>query len=304
MRAQERLEQNKAFAPRRTIEPSIVQGLVSCRKCGYAMSRTSTRSSARKIHYYRCLGSDAWRHLGGPVCDNRPIRQDLLDQVVWAEIARLLEDPSLIQNELDRRLAAARTADPARQRENVLQRDVARTRKSIERLLTAYQEQLLSLDELRQRMPELRQREHALQTELQAILDQVNDRAVYLRLAETLSAFLAKLRSSADTLDIQERQRIVRLIVKEILIEDESIIVRHSIPVSQPPNDDPKSPLSRPGEPGDKSYLLRSGRNDSTLRSTCVRAEKLFFRQDTSLQELSNQPCHPSIGQALTHPVE
>jgi len=159
---------------------------------------------------------------------------------------------------IDRRLAVARTADPARQQENVLQRDVARTRKSIDRLLTAYQEELLSLDELRRRMPELRQREHALQTELQAILNQVNDRAVYLRLAETLSAFLAKLRSAADTLDIQERQRIVRLIVKEILIEDESIIIRHSIPVCQPPNDnDPKSPLSRSGEPGDPSYLLR-----------------------------------------------
>jgi len=30
----ERLADNKRFAPRRTIEPSIVQGLVSCRKCG------------------------------------------------------------------------------------------------------------------------------------------------------------------------------------------------------------------------------------------------------------------------------
>jgi site-specific DNA recombinase len=276
MRVQERLEQNKAFAPRRTIEPGIVQGLVSCRKCGYAMSRTSTRSSARKIHYYRCLGSDAWRHLGGPVCDNRPVRQDLLDQVVWAEVVRLLEDPSLIQNELDRRLAAARTSDPARQRENALQRDLARTRKSIDRLLTAYQEELLSLDELRRRMPELRQREHALQTELQAILDQVNDRAVYLRLAETLSAFLAKLRGAAGALDIQERQRIVRLIVKEILIENESIIIRHSIPVSQTPNDnDPQSPQSRSGAPDDKSYLLRSGRH---LAAACQHLPALRHR--------------------------
>src|SRR6202012_444055 len=158
--AAERLADNKRFAPRRTTEPSIVQGLVSCRKCGYALSRTSARTSARKIHYYRCLGSDAWRHLGGPVCDNRPVRQDLLDRVVWTEIVRLLEEPSLIQNELDRRLAAARTADPARQRENLLHREVARTRKSIDRLLTAYQEELLSLEELRRRMPELRQREH------------------------------------------------------------------------------------------------------------------------------------------------
>jgi hypothetical protein len=36
--AAERLADNKRFAPRRTIEPSIVQGLVSCRKCGYALS--------------------------------------------------------------------------------------------------------------------------------------------------------------------------------------------------------------------------------------------------------------------------
>ena len=71
------------------------------------MSRTSTRSTARLIHYYRCLGSDAWRHLGGPVCDNRPVRQDVLDPVVWTEIVRLLEDPRLIESELNRRLAAA-----------------------------------------------------------------------------------------------------------------------------------------------------------------------------------------------------
>src|SRR6516164_665990 len=86
-------------------------GLVSCRKCGYALSRTSARTSARKIHYYRCLGSDAWRHLGGPVCDSRPIRQDLLDQIVWQEVIHLIEDPTLIRAELDRRLDAARAAE-------------------------------------------------------------------------------------------------------------------------------------------------------------------------------------------------
>ena len=96
--------------------PSVVQGLVSCTKCGYALYRTSTRSSARKIHYYRCLGSDAYRHLSGPVCNNRPVRQDLLDDVVWTEIVRLLEDPRLIQNELERRLMAAREADPTKRR--------------------------------------------------------------------------------------------------------------------------------------------------------------------------------------------
>ena len=81
-------------------------------------------------------------------------------------------------------------------------------------------------------MPELRQREHASQTELDSILDQISDRAIYLRLAETLSDFLTRLRTSADTLDIQERQRIARLVIKDILVGDETIVIRHSIPLS------------------------------------------------------------------------
>src|SRR6201987_3075624 len=82
-RAQELLYHNKIRSRRRTIAPSVVQGLVSCAKGGYALSRTSTQTSARKIHYYKCIGSDSWRKLGGPVCDNSSfIRQELLDQIV------------------------------------------------------------------------------------------------------------------------------------------------------------------------------------------------------------------------------
>src|SRR5207302_4656405 len=110
-RAQELLYENKIRSRRHTSERSVVQGLVSCAKCGYSFSRTSTQTSARKIHYYKCIGSDSWRKLGGPVCDNgRFVRQELLDQIVWAEVIRLLEEPALIQQELDRRLAAARSS--------------------------------------------------------------------------------------------------------------------------------------------------------------------------------------------------
>jgi site-specific DNA recombinase len=255
--AQERLEANKTHAPRRTVTPSVVQGLVSCAKCGYALYRTSTRSSARTIHYYRCLGSDGWRRLSGPVCNNRPVRQDLLDEAVWSEIVRLLEDPQLIQNELDRRLAAAREVDPSKRREEALRRDLVRIRKSIDRLLTAYQDGLLSLDELRERMPNLRRREQADNAELQAIVDQSVERAACLRLAETLTTFLARLRSSAEALDTSERQRVLRLLVKEILVGDDKIIIRHSIPL---PTVTDGSSVQNPNgaTPGSEGYVLRS----------------------------------------------
>jgi site-specific DNA recombinase len=256
--AQERLQANKIHAPRRTVTPSVVQGLVSCTKCGYALYRTSTRSSARKIHYYRCLGSDAYRHLSGPVCNNRPVRQDLLDDVVWTEIVRLLEDPRLIQNELERRLMAAREADPTKRRDEALRRDLVRIRKAIDRLLTAYQEGLLPIEELRERMPELRRREQASNAELHAIADQSVTRAAYLRLAETLNTFLTRLRSSAGALDVSERQRIMRLLVKEVLVGDDKIIIRHCIPLPNRSGDGPPDGGINTAPPGTEGYLLRS----------------------------------------------
>jgi len=116
---------------------------VHCRECGYALYRRSTRSSARKISYYRCPGPDAWRYDGHVKCEQRSIRLDLLGHIVWSEIVRLLEDPALIQTELNRRLETAR-------------RIWHKSKSGLDRLLTAYQEDLLSLNELRRRMPAMR----------------------------------------------------------------------------------------------------------------------------------------------------
>jgi site-specific DNA recombinase len=84
---------------------------------------------------------------------------------------------------------------------------------------------------------------------------------MFLRLAETLTAFLARLRSAADTLDVIERQRIVRLVVKEVLIGDDTIIIRHCIPIaSTPPASGGQPAPSRPdGAPTGQSYLLHKG---------------------------------------------
>jgi site-specific DNA recombinase len=298
--AAERLQANKDHAPRRTITPSVVQGLVTCRKCGYSLYRTATRTSARKIYYYRCFGSDRWRHLAGPLCNSKPVRQEILDEVVWREIIKLLESPRLIEEELERRLAAARNVGPGRCRKEILQRDLARVQSSMERLMTAYQEDLLPLDGLRRRMPDVRKREQAIRTELNAIESELADPATYLRLAETVTGFLARLRETAKTLDVSERQRIVRLLVKEIVVADDAIIIRHSIPApsNSPAGGQPTS--TRLGQPvGDGSYLLRSGSKRSALW------RPLFRRADQpSLQHPRGQEPADQLQEALvSHPL-
>jgi site-specific DNA recombinase len=267
--AQEQLQRNKHHSPRRTIEPTLLQGMLVCQQCGYALYRTSTRTSSRKLYYYRCLGSDGYRRLSGPVCTNRPIRQDLLDEIVWQEIMRLLEDPALLRAEIERRKEVACNTDPLRQRDDELRREQLRLEKKIERLVTAYQEELVTLPQLRQRMPVLRKQAKATESELQSLQLAAVDQTKYLQLAENLEGFCSKMRTRAETLDVLARQQILRLVTKEVLVGNDTITLRHSIPRGPSGsgfNGSPTSTSSASRGVSDASYLLRKRSHDAPLR--------------------------------------
>jgi len=230
-RAQRRLADNRRYASRNSKDPSLLQGICACSGCGYAYYRTSTRTTNKKIYYYRCLGSDDYRYEHGRLCANKPVRADYLDTVVWEHIAALLTDPALIRTEINKRLAQVRTADPTTVQRKRIDNGLAKTSEAIKRLINAFQEELISLDELRTRMPELRARETSLRHQLDALDTQLADREVYLKLADNLEDFLTGLRDKAATATVTERQRVLRLLVKDVLVGPDKITIRHSIPV-------------------------------------------------------------------------
>jgi len=314
--AQEQLEKNKQYSPRRTKKPTLLQGILVCQQCGYALYRASGGKPNRPVYYYRCIGSDGYRRLNGPVCTNRPVRQDHLDAVVWEQIIRLLEDDRLIQSEIERRRELAQTTNPLRKREEGLRREQARLENHVERLLTAYQEGLVTLTQLRQRMPDLQQRTQAVASELQSLEMAAVDHTRYLQLAETLNGFRIKLCARAETLDIKERQQIVRLLVNEILVGADTLTIRHSIPIppsdssskgSSPPDSDPSGPCHPP------SYRLRSRSNHPSLRRTAVGMRHLAFLHDSCFQPsadqaqdlfVSNPPLHQPHEQLVIDGIE
>jgi site-specific DNA recombinase len=230
-RVQRRLADNKRFASRNSKNPSLLQGICVCAGCGYAYYRTSTRTTNQTIYYYRCLGSDNYRYEHGRVCANKPVRGDYLDAAVWEHIAGLLADPTLIRTEITKRLDQALRADPATVQRKRLDAGLAKAAEAIKRLINAFQEDLISLDELRTRMPDLRSREAGLRHQLDALDSHLADREVYLRLADNLEDFLTSLRDKAATATIADRQRVLRLLVKDVLIGPNKITIRHSIPV-------------------------------------------------------------------------
>ncbi|MEZ0096395.1 recombinase family protein, partial [Streptacidiphilus sp. EB129] len=244
---QRRLAENAKFSPRNTKVTVLLQGLLVCDVCGFAYSRTSQGPGPKKYRYYRCPGTNGWQLPGGVrVCSSRPLRADDLDELVWQQVLALLADPALVRGELERRLARMRDADPVQTRQGRLNQEIASVDAAINRLVGAYQEELVTLEELRERVPGLRAQRHGLHGQLQALAAQLVDQHAYLKLAENLETFLARLRESAHTTSVLERQRVLRAVVKEVRIGPDKITIRHSIPST---SSDPT--------PG---YLLQRGR--------------------------------------------
>ena len=180
--------------------------------------------------------------------------------VVWKELLRLL------QKELNRRLEAASKADPLKQPDELLRRDHARLAKSMDRLLSAYQEGLVSLEQLRSRMPELRKQLQAVQAEVQSLESATSNHTQCLRVIETLADFRGRLRASAYTLEVAERPKILRRLVKEVLVGKDTITIRHSIRIPNAGPDPsglsgtlslPHASQQRPTPQPGPHYLLR-----------------------------------------------
>ena len=255
--AQERLIENKRLSARRTKAPTLLQGLLVCGQCGYGLYRTSTKTSKRQVQYYRCLGSDRYRHLRGAVCQCRPIRQDYLDQLVWEQVVRLLNEPELVRAEIERRIQENLSSDPVQQRKIRLERELKRIASQLDKLLDAYQEELIGLADLRNRVPELRRRQTALEKELEGVALQALEKSRLTQLHASMENFLAALRQSAKNLEVIERQKIVRLVIKQIIVNGNALTIQHSIPLLRNDHSQPRA-----------SYLLCTRSNRCPLRSS------------------------------------
>jgi len=229
--ARSRLEQGVRFASRNAKRPSLLHGLLVCRECGYAWHQIEKGKPQSRRVYYQC-GSRSLR-TAERRCESPMVRAEELDHLVWGEITRLLCEPDLIRTEIDRRLRSMRETDPATRRSETLAVELTRAQRAITRLVDAYQDEQITLDELRDRMPEQRRRESALRAEQDAIEAEINDAANCLKLVETLEAFTRRLTHRLDDMDTNEQARILQLLVRDVLIggEDETVTIRHSIPL-------------------------------------------------------------------------
>src|SRR6266496_756772 len=224
----------KNHSRRNTVEITLLQGMLICSECGYALCRREAHTSKRKLYYYRCLGSNN-RDGRGRKCHCRPIRQDYLDDLVWQKIIELLHDPTLIQREIDKRIQETKKLNPLIDRKVLLEKQKSKLLDAMDKLLDAYQEGLIPIEQLRKRMPELQKRVNTTQKELENLYTHELALDNRLQLLD-VHTFTNLLHQNINQLEIIDKRKILKLLVKEIFVGADSIEIKHSISLKETEN--------------------------------------------------------------------
>jgi site-specific DNA recombinase len=252
---QAQLEENRRRRREGRRRPGwLLQGLVVCRQCGYAFYGKMARGlvggrQPADYGYYRCPGTDGHKFGGQALCRNRSVRSDKLEQAVWRQVEAALADPRRVAAEHERRVASVRDGK-AREDVTRLERQIARLRRGMDRLIDSYAEEVIDADEFKPRLSGLRQRLVRLQTERdQAAVAHEAERSLQLVIGH-LEAFASRVRAGLDGLDWHGQRAVIRALVRRIEIDCDQVEVVFRIPgMPSPDGGAPSGP--GPGEAGE-----------------------------------------------------
>jgi site-specific DNA recombinase len=237
--AQEQLAENRRRNRQRLAGVRyLLQGLLVCRKCGYACcgrwQPRYPREAGRGYHYYRCCGTESNRFDGQRRCDARVVAVAPLDAAVWAKTCQLLEDPARVLLEHQRRLEAARTG-PRRLELEAVDRQLTKLRRGIGCLIDSYAEGIIDKAEFEPRLAALRWRVAKLEAEAAALRDAAEQiRSLQLVIGK-LETFAGMIGERLEAADWATKRDVIRTLVRRIEIDDDR--VRVVFRVDPPPSD-------------------------------------------------------------------
>jgi len=210
----------------------LLQGLLVCGQCGYAyygkpLSRSARKGRPRNYAYYRCVGTDAYRFGGKPVCRNKQCRTDLLDRAVWEDVCALLAEPERVRAEYERRLRGHRkkSGRPTEQ----LARMLGKVRSGMARLIDAYQEGLLDKADFESRIVGLKERLQKLEREAEASSKAEWERANLQVMIEHVEMFAERVQAGLQDADWQTRREIMRALITQAEVGEDGIRIVYKV---------------------------------------------------------------------------
>jgi site-specific DNA recombinase len=261
-KAQLQLQRNAASA-RKMYRPIsrryLLRTLVQCGECGLRMVCIRQRSGSKKYEYlyYACKGYSPLSVGRTIKCHAKLVRADRLDTLVWHALEQLLHQPSVIP-QLHQTWAEATQHNLAgleAQQAQLLQRR-QRIERQEQRLLDAYQAEILNLQELQARRQKLAAELHQIAQESRQLAHTRQQSIHWQHVMDNTATFRQLLGENLAQLSFEERQAIAQCLLSQVIVTGEAVDIHFVLPFASTPQAARRLPKEPEGTPG-HFYRLR-----------------------------------------------
>lgn len=234
--ARAQLERNKVFAQRnRSPESHLLAGLTVCARCRYGYYGRF-QGVKNRYRYYVCGSVYARMYGVADRCGNHGVRGELLETHVWESVCALLQDPSRVMVEWQRRAITKRSSSAEDTQLHEARRTVLSLEGAIQRLMDGYEAGAIELSDLTTRVQRTRARLAQANAELRALEKVLSDQREFHLVIGRVQEFARRVGAGLDALSWSERREIVRALISRIEIDDDDVTLVYRIPaaLSQP----------------------------------------------------------------------
>lgn len=209
-RIQQQIVKNrKAPARHKSDANYILTTKLYCGKClSFMVGESGTSQNANTYRYYKCI--TAKRRAG---CDKKAVKKDWIEDIVVAQVLRVLRDDALIDTIAERVLALQKQENTTLP---LLKKQLAETERGISNLLDAIQQGVFTAS-TRQRLEELESRK----TQLEVEIAQENVKRPMLT-KEQMRFWFYRLRET-NVQDMKHRKRLIDSFVNAVILHDDRI---------------------------------------------------------------------------------
>jgi site-specific DNA recombinase len=232
---------NSRWSPRRAeTDHWLLRNILKCGHCGVSVSCHKMRGRNGTFHrYYYCRRHDPLVAKGEHLrCPERNVRADELDAFVFEQIREAMLRPQTL---LSAEAAISTRRKPSG--DELLAAEVARFDRKIEaaraerrRVADLYQAGFIEQDELLRRGKELDARRRTLEAQRATLITERKELAQKNRMRQRVAGFAEKVALTIDSLNFEQRQRLLRLVVEEVRVKGWQVEIKLRIPLDEPPN--------------------------------------------------------------------
>ncbi len=226
LRAQNRFKRNAELSLRNTKHQYLLRSLVVCGNCNSPFGGIPYHNKL----FYKCRN----RHRQFPMpatCKEPAVEAYKFENAVWNTISEAFSNPRLLLKNIDK-LNERKTKTIGNVEEKIKDIDqlIEKTRQEEDRLLDAYKESIISIEQLKEKVTEITAKRNSLITEKEK-LQTSEDRPTKTYIKENVYSYCNAIKNKLQGLDFNGKRYILTQSVNTITYHKKEALIRGAIPV-------------------------------------------------------------------------